>query len=107
MKDIRRYRQRVVLPFLLLLCATCVERRLSELEFNDPQVLQIESDDPDGDEIYNRLVFFDTVAVPQAPTNWTLCDIEPVGALPHAHSLLVRSHPESRAPPPFVGSSVA
>jgi hypothetical protein len=93
--------------FLILLCTTCAERRLSELDFNSAQVVRIESDDPDGDEIYNRLVFFDSVEVPQAPTTWDRCDVALVQPLARAHSRLVRHLSEPRAPPPTLRSSIA
>ena len=58
--------------FSILLCGllllTAAERRLAELDFNAPGVLQIENGErPEGDEIFNRLVYVDDAAEPRAP----------------------------------------
>ena len=65
-----RRRQRTPLRILFcgLLFLTFAEHRLAELDFDSTGVARIENNEkPDGDEIFNRLVFVDDTAAPQAP----------------------------------------
>src|SRR5947209_19616778 len=64
--------RRQQLPFTILFCGllllTFAERRLAELEFDASGVVRFENNEkPDGDEIFNRLIFVDDTAAPQAP----------------------------------------
>src|SRR2546425_4400606 len=59
-------------PFAILLFAllllTALERRLAEIDFNSTGVVRVENGEKvDGDEIFNRLVYVDDLAAPQAP----------------------------------------
>src|SRR3989442_13321197 len=74
--SLRRCRHRVHLAVLLcgLVLLTHAERRLAELDFDSTGVVRIENNDkPDGDEIFNRLIFIDDTAEAKAPTAGDAC----------------------------------
>src|SRR2546430_5203748 len=65
-------------PFAILLFAllllTALERRLAEIDFNSTGVVRVENGEKvDGDEIFNRLVYVDDLAAPQAPAAGEVC----------------------------------
>jgi len=91
--------RRVVLLCLLVLLASA-ERRLAYLDFDAPRDVRIENNDrPDGDEIFNRLVFFDNSTEPSAPTAGDVCHAVAIPVDSGARSLFVAELSESRAPP--------
>jgi len=60
--------------FCGLLLLTFTEHRLAELDFDSTGVVRIENNDkPDGDEIFNRLIFIDDTAEAKAPTAGDAC----------------------------------
>ena len=101
MKALRRH---LLIPIVMLLCGlvllSSAERRLAYLDFNSDHSVRIENNDkPDGDEIINRLVFFDDSTEPVAPTVRDVCLATVVPGESHARSLIVFRLSESRAPP--------
>jgi len=89
----------IVLLVGLVLLATA-ERRLAYLDFDAPRDVRIENNDkPDGDEIFNRLVFFDDSTEPVAPTVKDVCQAAAAPGDSCARSLIVVQLSESRAPP--------
>ncbi len=90
----------------LVLLATA-ERRLAYLDFNAPRDVRIENNDkPDGDEILNRLVFFDDSTEPIAPNAGDVCHAAILPVESSARSLVVVRLSESRAPPLALASHV-
>jgi len=88
----------VLLCGLVLL--TTAERRLAYLDFNSDSSVRLENNDkPDGDEIINRLVFFDTATEPIMPTVGDVCHAVVAPGDSCARSLIVVRLSESRAPP--------
>ena len=88
----------------MLLCGlvllSSAERRLAYLDFNSDGTVRLENNDkPDGDEIINRLVFFDNSTEPIMPTVGDVCHAVVVPGDSCACSLIVVRLPESRAPP--------
>jgi hypothetical protein len=64
----RRRETPLTVLFCGLLLLTFAERRLAELDFDSTGVVRIENNDkPDGDEIFNRLIFVDDTAEPRTP----------------------------------------
>src|SRR5262249_35028946 len=89
----------IVLLIGLVLLATA-DRRHAYLDFDAPRDGRIENNDkPDGDEIFNRLVFFDNSTEPSAPTDGVGCHAAVVLGESSARSLIVVRLSESRAPP--------
>src|SRR2546425_10949544 len=75
-------------PFAILLFAllllTALERRLAEIDFNSTGVVRVENGEKvDGDEIFNRLVYVDDLAAPQAPAAGGSCPPHPAFLQPH------------------------
>ena len=71
-----RRRQRTPLRILFcgLLFLTFAEHRLAELDFDSTGVARIENNEkPDGDEIFNRLIFVDDTAETKAPAAGGAC----------------------------------
>src|SRR5215467_2063843 len=88
----------VLLVGLVLLASA--ERRLAYLDFDAPRDVRIENNDkPDGDEIFNRLVFFDTSTEPSVPTDGVGGHAAVVLGKSSARSLIVVRLSEPRAPP--------
>jgi len=100
MKDLRRHRVHLAVLLCGLTLLAMTERRLAYEDFSSDRSVRLENNDkPDGDEILNRLVFFDDAAEPAAPG---------AGGAVHAASIPLDSCPralitvrlsESRAPP--------
>src|SRR5262249_38454625 len=100
MKALRRRRVHLAVLLCGLTLLAMTERRLAYEDFSSDRSVRLENNDkPDGEEILNRLVFFDDAAAPAAP--------RPRGAV-HAASIPLDSCPpalitvrlsESRAPP--------
>ena len=64
----RRQRTPLTILFCGLLLLTFAEHRLAELDFDSTGVARIENNEkPDGDEIFNRLIFVDDTAEAKAP----------------------------------------
>lgn len=64
----RRQQMPFAILFIVLVLLMFTQRRLAELDFDSTGVVRIENNEkPDGDEIFNRLVFVDDTAAPQAP----------------------------------------
>ena len=96
--------RRQQLPFTILFCGllllTFAERRLAELEFDASGVVRFENNEkPDGDEIFNRLIFVDDTTEPRAPTVGDACHavLSPLESSPLALVTVRLSEP--RAPP--------
>jgi hypothetical protein len=65
----RRQQMLFAILFIVLVLLTFTQRRLAELDFDSTGVVRIENNEkPDGDEIFNRLVFVDDTAAP--PGTW-------------------------------------
>jgi len=100
LKDLRRLRVHLAVLLCGLTLLAMTERRLAYEDFSSDRSVRLENNDkPDGDEILNRLVFFDDAAEPAAPG---------AGGAVHAASIPLDSCPlaliavqlsESRAPP--------
>ncbi len=102
MNSLLRRNDRVLRAVLLvgLVLLASAERRLAYLDFDGPRDVQLENNDkPDGDEIINRLVFFDDSTEPIVPNSGDVClaAIVPVGS--SDRSLIVVRLSASRAPP--------
>jgi hypothetical protein len=98
-------------PFAILLFAlvllTAAERRLAELDFNSTGVVRVENGEKvDGDEIFNRLVYVDDLAAPQAPTAGEVCHADVPSLEPRPFSLVTVRLSEPRAPPLARSSSI-
>ena len=103
--------RRQQLPFTILFCGllllTFAERRLAELEFDVSGVVRFENNEkPDGDEIFNRLIFVDDATEPRAPTVGDACHAAyiPLESCPLA--LITIRLSECRAPPHPIPSHV-
>ena len=97
------------LPFTILFCGllllTSAERRLAELEFDASGVVRFENNEkPDGDEIFNRLIFVDDTTEPRAPAVGDACHavLSPRKSSPLALVTVRLSEP--RAPPHSLAS---
>ncbi len=67
---------RLTILFCGLLLLTFAEHRLAELDFDSTGVVRIENNEkPDGDEIFNRLIFIDDTAEAKAPTAGDACHV--------------------------------
>src|SRR3989442_15745822 len=104
-------RRRQQTPLAILFCGlvllTFAERRLAELDFDSTGVVRIENNEkPDGDEIFNRLVFVDDATEPSAPAVGDACHaaLIPLESCPFA--LITVRLSESRAPPRSLPSHV-
>ena len=98
-------------PFALLLFAllllTALERRLAEIDFNSTGVVRVENGEKvDGDEIFNRLVYVDDLAAPQAPAAGEVCHADVALLEPHPLSLVTVRLSEPRGPPLALSSSI-
>ncbi len=70
----RRQRTPLTILFCGLLLLTFAEHRLAELDFDSTGVARIENNEkPDGDEIFNRLIFVDDTAEAKAPEAGDAC----------------------------------
>jgi len=103
--------RRQQLPFTILFCGllllTSAERRLAELEFDASGVERIENNEkPDGDEIFNRLIFVDDTAETKAPAAGDACytTLIPLESCSLAFATVRLSEP--RAPPYTLPSCV-
>ena len=101
--------RRQQLPFTILFCGllllTFAERRLAELEFDASGVVRFENNEkPDGDEIFNRLIFVDDTTEPRAPAVGDACHavFSPCESSPLALVTVRLSEP--RAPPRSLAS---
>jgi len=97
-------RRRVLASLAGLFCGLALlssaEHRLADLDFDSNRSARVENNDrPDGDEIINRLVFFDDSTEPIAPAASDLCLATVALAESCAPPLLVVRLAESRAPP--------
>jgi hypothetical protein len=100
MDDSRRRRTHLAILLCGLVLLATAERRLAYLDFNPDRSARLENNDkPDGDEIINRLVFFDTSTEPITPTVGDVCHAVVVPGDSCARSLVVGRLSESRAPP--------
>jgi len=91
---------RLTVLFCALVLLTFAERRLAEMDFDSTGVVRIENNEkPDGDEIFNRLVFIDDTTEPRAPVVGEACHaaLIPLESCPRA--LITARLSESRAPP--------
>src|SRR2546422_8458954 len=96
--------RRQQLPFTILFCGllllTFAERRLAELDFDASGVVRFENNEkPDGDEIFNRLIFVDDTAETKAPAAGGACHaaLIPLESCSLAFATVRLSEP--RAPP--------
>ena len=103
--------RRQQLPFTILFCGllllTSAERRLAELEFDASGVVRFENNEkPDGDEIFNRLIFVDDTAEAKAPAAGDACytTLIPLESCSLAFATVRLSEP--RAPPYTLPSCV-
>ncbi|PYM93169.1 MAG: hypothetical protein DME04_12560 [Candidatus Rokuibacteriota bacterium] len=100
---VKLYRYRCI-TFSMFLCSllllAAAERRLAELDFGNFGTLRVENNEKlDGDEIFNRLVYVDDTAEPQAPAPGAATCARP-GSLESCLLALVATHlAEPRAPP--------
>src|SRR3989449_9246271 len=70
----RRQQMPFAILFIVLVLLMFTQRRLAELDFDSTGVVRIENNDkPDGDEIFNRLIFIDDTAEAKAPTAGDAC----------------------------------
>jgi|SRR5215813_1617272 len=98
--SVRNIRVLYTVLLLGLVMLASAERRLAYLDFNAPTDVRIENNDkPDGDEIINRLVFFDNSIEPVVPTDSDDCYAAADLGGSSARSLIVVQLAESRAPP--------
>src|SRR5437870_6058059 len=107
--SLRRRRHRVHLAVLLggLVLLTFAERRLAELDFDSTGVVRIENNEkPDGDEIFNRLIFVDDTAEAETPAAGDACyaTLIPLESCSLAFAIVRLSEP--RAPPHALPSCV-
>src|SRR5207245_10752436 len=71
-------------------------------------VVRVEnSEKVDGDEIFNRLVYVDDLAAPQAPAAGEVCHADVALLEPHPLSLVTGRLSEPRAPPLALSSSIS
>jgi hypothetical protein len=99
-------------PFAMLLFAllllTALERRLAEIDFNSTGIVRVENGEKvDGDEIFNRLVYVDDLATPQAPAAGEVGHADIASLEPRPLSLVTVRLSEPRAPPLDLSSSIA
>jgi hypothetical protein len=100
-----RRRKVLALLFCGLVLLTFAQRRLAELDFDSTSIVRIENNDkPDGDEIFNRLIFVADAAEPTAPPIGDACyaAFNPPRSRPRA--LITVRLSEPRAPPHFLPS---
>src|SRR3989475_12877154 len=96
----RRQRTPLTILFCGLLFLTFAEHRLAELDFNSPGVVRIENNEkPDGDEIFNRLIFVDDTAEPRALAVRDTCHAAPILLEACPRALITVRLSEPRAPP--------
>src|SRR5437667_12679430 len=96
----RRQQMPFAILFIVLVLLMFTQRRLAELDFNSPGVVRIENNEkPDGDEIFNRLIFVDDTAEPRALAVRDTCHAAPIllEACPRALTTVRLSEPR---PPP-------
>jgi len=96
----RRWQAPLTVLFCGLVLLTSAERRLAELDFNSPGVVRIENNEkPDGDEIFNRLIFVDDTADPRALAVRDTCHAAPILLEACPRALITVRLSEPRAPP--------
>jgi len=103
----RRQRTPLTILFCGLLLLTFAEHRLAELDFDSTGVARIENNEkPDGDEIFNRLIFVDDTAETKAPAAGDACytTLIPLESCSLAFATVRLSEP--RAPPYTLPSCV-
>jgi hypothetical protein len=83
-----------------LLLLTFAEHRLAELNFDSTGVARIEnSEKPDGDEIFNRLIFVDDTAEAKAPAAGDACHAALISLESCSLAFATVRLSEPRAPP--------
>ena len=103
----RRQQTPLAILFCGLLLLTFAERRLAELDFDSTGVVRIENNEkPDGDEIFNRLIFVDDTAEAETPAAGDACyaTLIPLESCSLAFAIVRLSEP--RAPPHALPSCV-
>jgi hypothetical protein len=104
---VRRQQTPSAILLFALLLLTALERRLAEIDFNSTGVVRVENGDKvDGDEIFNRLVYVDDLAAPQAPTAGEVCHADVALLEPRPLSLVTVRLSEPRGPPLALSSSI-
>ena len=96
-------------PLTILFCGllllTFAEHRLAELDFDSTGVVRIENNDkPDGDEIFNRLIFIDDTAEAKAPTAGDACQVALISLESCFLDFATVRLSEPRAPPHYLPS---
>jgi len=67
---VRRVTCWAVALLVLILATTALERRVAEADFNDDYGCFVQnSDSVDGEEVLSRLIVFNNVALPEAPSD--------------------------------------
>jgi hypothetical protein len=100
-------RQRTPLTILFcgLLLLTFAEHRLAELDFDSSGVARIENNEkPDGDEIFNRLIFVDDTAEAKAPAAGDACHAALISLESCSLAFATVLLSEPRAPPHSLSS---
>jgi len=96
----RRQQIPFAILFIVLVLLTFSERRLAELDFDSTGIVRIENNDkPDGDEIFNRLVFVDDMVPPRPPVVHEASHAGLVSLEMCALALVTLRLAEPRAPP--------
>lgn len=96
----RRQQRQFAILFIALVLLTFSQRRLAELDFDSTRVLRIENNEkPDGDEIFNRLIFVDDTAEPRAAAVGDACHAALISLESCPLALVIVRLSESRAPP--------
>jgi len=96
----RRWQAPLTVLFCGLVLLTFSQRRLAELDFDSTGIVRIENDEkPEGDEIFNRLVFIDDTAAPRAPQAGEACHAGLISLEACSLALVTLRLSEPRAPP--------
>ena len=96
----RRQQMPFAILFVVLVLLTFSQRRLAELDFDSTGIVRIENDEkPEGDEIFNRLVFIDDTTAPRAPQAGEACHAGLVPLEACSLALVTLRLSEPRAPP--------
>ena len=86
--------------FCGLLLLTFAEHRLAELDFDSTGLARIENNEkPDGDEIFNRLIFVDDTAEAKAPVAVDACHAALISLESCSLAFATVRLSEPRAPP--------
>ena len=101
----RRWQAPLTVLFCGLVLLTFSQRRLAELDFDSTGIVRIENDEkPEGDEIFNRLVFIDDTAAPRAPQAGEACHAGLISLEACSLALVTLRLSEPRAPPYSIAS---